>query len=165
MTNDQPTVDPRFDPIFQRGYEGGLQDAGTSVPAPEPVAAAPVDPAPEPEPAPSPTVPQPHTGVAAAMSSQPIVTVEYPGGEPEPPARILNPFIILLWVIGVALVLIGASASYESFSRSMGSMSRPEDMAFQQLIWMLSPGVVTVGLGIMAGLLFWHAAAWRRSRA
>jgi hypothetical protein len=37
-------------------------------------------------------------------------------------------------------------------------------MLIQQLGYSVAPSVLTAGLIIVAGLLFWHAAAWRARR-
>jgi hypothetical protein len=37
-------------------------------------------------------------------------------------------------------------------------------MVAQQLSYSISPSILTTGLIVIAGLLFWHAAAWRARR-
>jgi hypothetical protein len=164
MTGDRPPVDPRFDPIFQRGYQGGEPDAAPSVSPPIPPAATPVDPVPS-STAETPPTPRPHTEGAAAVPSQPVVTVEYAGAEPDQPTRSPNPFIILLWIVGPALAVGGVIGAQEAFTQQWGNTVSSKDIGVMQGLLMAAEAAVTVGLGIIAGLLFWHAAGWRRARA
>lgn len=166
MTSNKPRVDPRFDPIFQRGYQGGVRNTGVRQVS---RATSPPSPAPEPEPTATSEVPPParqqHPDASVADPVQPMVITEYPASEPAKPRRSLNPFIVLLWIVGPALIGGGASATYQSAFRNMSGWSGPDQMALQQVIWMAGPAAITVGLGIIAGLLFWHAAAWRARSA
>ena len=145
----RPVIDPRHDAIYQRGYQPGE-------PSLPPVRRALIG-------AP-PTAP----GVAAEIDEVPAFDADV--FQDELPRSAWNPFIAILWV--VAVLFIGASAtlqwqavtaSYGAFSYS-GTGPLPLGMIIQQLSYQISPSVLTSGLLIVAGLLFWHAAAWRARR-
>lgn len=174
MANE--SLDPRYDPMFQRGYQGAPPGSAAARP-PRPVhqSARPVPPAADaqrresnpgqvPEsPGLEPLGPAP----SASPQSRPVVTTEIfgEGAGPVRRLRIPNPFIILLWLIGPGLIVVGINSTLLAFSeRTFGPITSSEEMALQQLAWTLSPSAVTVGLGIIAGLVFWHAAGWRRAR-
>ncbi|MEX1078231.1 MAG: hypothetical protein WED09_03895 [Homoserinimonas sp.] len=150
MTSDQPGIDPRFDPIFQRGYDGTQAGAARVVTA---SSGTPRDAA----------EPPARTDDGIQEASRPVVTIEYPEPTSAPPSG-LNPFIILLWVAGPGLTLSAGWLMYDTFASRMTGPVATEDQAMLQLIWSTAPSVVTVGLAIIAGLLFWHATGWRRAR-
>ena len=145
----RPAIDPRHDAIYQRGYQPGE----TSLPpVRRPLIGAP------------PAAP----GVAAEIDEVPAFDTDV--FQDELPRSGWNPFIAILWV--VAVVFIGASttlqwqaatASYAGYSYS-GTGPMPLNMIIQQLSYQILPSVLTSGMFIAAGLLFWHAAAWRARR-
>ncbi len=155
-------IDPRYDPVFQRGYEGG-----TAVPSKRQPASAVSAPAPSvglpPPAAPVPAVGAPQPGGAFVG---PAVTVEVLGDDPAPGARVrvVNPFIVLLWLFGPALVVGASWVAFQSFTEQNPGYISQEQMAVRQFFWVMSPAFVTAGLVIIGGLLFWHAAAFRRAR-
>lgn len=163
-------VDPRYDPIFQRGY---AEDSGRS--GMPPTTARAVTQAPRaqqtsgesrgdlPGEAASPLPPV----TADTSPERPVVTTEIFGEHPKPSHRrgAPNPFIVLLWVIGVGLTALGIGFAYKFFLNQFSYPREQQDLILQQLAWAFSPPAVTVGLAIIAGLLFWHAASWRRARA
>ncbi|TDW30340.1 hypothetical protein [Cryobacterium psychrophilum] len=80
--------------------------------------------------------------------------------------RHLNPFIIGLWILGPLLMTGGAwlqmqamsaTRSYDAFDVAQEQF----DMALRQLLWSLTPAMMTAGLTTVLGLLFWHAWHWR----
>ena len=147
---DRPGVDPRFDPMFQRGYSGAVEPGAATTPRPTQTPSA---------------EPQARPVEARVASSDPVVTTEFagdPGDEPAPSRP--NPFIVLLWLLGPVLSVGGAVTTYQALTESFSGRSQG-DPVMQQLLWVLAPSAVTVGLAIIAGLLFWHAAAFRRSRS
>jgi hypothetical protein len=88
----------------------------------------------------------------------------------EPERARWNPFITLLWVIGVVLPAGGVTLQWLAVNNMFGSSSysgtgdAPMSMVLQQFSYLVAPPVITAGLFILAGLLFWHAAAWRARR-
>jgi hypothetical protein len=178
---ERPAFDPRHDARFQRGYrpgDGSDDTDGEATPvrrvrASRPAtAAAPraregvtvvphaaADPAPEP---PGADVDDPDDLDELSFDANAFLD------EPEPSRW--NPFIALLWVLGPAFVLpaiavqyLSATFSYSSISYN-GSGPMPFGMLIQQLGYAVAPSLLTAGLVIIAGLLFWHAAAWRARR-
>lgn len=154
---ENANVDPRFDPIFQRGYNGGAGERPVvreQAPEVRPVAAEPAETEPD-----APRAP-------AATAGRAVITAEVVGGDPAPARRSLvpNPFIVILWLIGVGLTAGGVWLALRFFAEQYSGPMNEEMMVLQQLTWALTPAGVTVGLAIIAGLLFWHAAGWQRSR-
>ena len=145
----RPAIDPRHDAIYQRGYQPG---ESSRAPVRRALIGAP------------PTAP----GLAAEIDEVPAFDVDV--FQDELPRSGWNPFIAVLWA--VAVLFIGAvtvlqwhaaTASYDGYSYS-GTGPMPLGMFIQQLSYQISPSVLTSGLLIVAGLLFWHAAAWRARR-
>ena len=139
---DRPAFDPRHDAIYQRGYRPGDNRPSNQIPADS----YPAEPADE----------------ADALLAE-LLTVE-----PEPSSR--NPFIGVLWVIGVffigssiALQTVAIGGMNAGYSYS-GNGPLPLGMIIQQLSYSVIPSVLTAGLLIVAGLLFWHATTWRARR-
>jgi hypothetical protein len=159
MTGEGSTLDPRFDPVFQRGYQGGLRDSAPPARSVEPQQVAP--PAIEPEPVATPTRGRVDTADERYL---PVVMTE-PAGERSEPRRLINPFIVLLWIVGPALVIGGVVSVQETFVQQWSNNFSPEDTARLQTIMIAAQAAVTVGFAIVGGLLFWHAAAWQRARA
>lgn len=160
MPSEGQKVDPRFDPRFQRGYEGALGDgvAPAKTRGEEPPQVAP--PAVDPEPARSPT--------RAPVGSDderylPVIVTDHVGELPET-RRLLNPFIILLWIVGPALAVGGVLGGQEVFAQQWSSNFSPEEAGRWQGLMMATQAAVTVGIATTCGLLFWHAAAWRSVR-
>jgi len=152
----RPAIDPRHDAIYQRGYQ------------PE-----------ERAPAPRPRLIVPPPAGIAADAGQPVDDVatfdelafddtdfqdEY-----EPPRR--NPYIALLWLLGVLLPTGGLALQWQAVNGMFqnnswsGNGAPPFSMVIQQFSYVASPPLITAGFLIMAGLLFWHAVAWRAKRS
>lgn len=84
-------------------------------------------------------------------------------------ARTRNPWEGALWVIGIALVVFGAFALWQSVQRSMygwsGETGPPDDFLTNLYLGELAPGVIAIGLATIVGLLFRRLFAHdRRSR-
>jgi hypothetical protein len=162
---ERPAFDPRHDPRFQRGYRPGdaLPDRGLPVASVAPsTPAAPVAPA-------GPTADQAGADTDAADHFD---TLLFDGDtfadEPEPSRW--NPFIALLWLIGVVLPTGGIALQWQAVNNMFGSSSydgtgdAPMSVVIQQFSYLVAPSLITAGLFVLAGLLFWHAAAWRARR-
>ena len=160
---DRPAFDPRHDARFQRGYQPG--DAAQANPratgaGPGPAAA------PLPTRAPAGTA---GTADAPGDFDALVFDADTFQDEPEPARR--NPFITLLWVIGVLFIVGALTLQWQSATYSFASYSYsgngpvPLGMLIQQVTYLVAPSMLTAGLVTVTGLLFWHAFAWRaRSR-
>jgi hypothetical protein len=151
--SQEPSVDPRFPAAFQRGYAGGGEAApqGFSV-IREEITPPPPAPAPAPESAPS-----VNTLFEATATGDPTDADAH-----EPRA---NPFVVLLWVVSLGLTLGGLFVTVWSQSRMYGGFtgpSVPTDFLISQVAYSMASPSIQAGLFGIIGLLFWHAAAWRR---
>jgi hypothetical protein len=157
----RPRFDPRHDPLFQRGYDPAApvsdvarRDAPASGPASAPASAGTGAPARGAE--------EPHAYSHLGLVQPGL----HPDGEPVPRR---NPYIRALWITGVALVVVGiglawqANAYSANYSYSGGAV--PFAMILQQLIWILVPSMVTVGMATIVALVFWEALRWRTGNA
>lgn len=147
--SDGRDFDPRFNPAFQRGYEGVAE---TPTPAPRSVITPP-------------PATRPATPPASRFEPEPLLQVsrefdEFP--EVEAP-RSRNPFLIVLAV--VAVVLTGSGLLL--FSR-LGALfadtqsSTGYDYVTFQVLVIAAPLLVCLGLATGVGLLFLFAARWGR---
>ncbi|WP_403021700.1 hypothetical protein [Salinibacterium sp. GXW1014] len=150
--SEQPGVDPRFPAVFQRGYAGGGEtrvearhDPGATSEGQAPVHG---------------TI---GTPPAAAPAAAPSEAVERELIEYEEPRR--NPFITAASIMSAALTVGGAWLVYwanSSMNYGWSGDSVPVEVLIRQFGYMVGPSAVTAGLVGIVGLLFWHAAAWRR---
>ncbi|MGY4859109.1 hypothetical protein [Cryobacterium sp. AP23] len=159
---DRPVFDPRHDPRFQRGYQAGDAAPVARQPRHDPLSL----------PVGAPTV------APASAAAEPEDSADIPdldGFDPElfqdelEPSR-WNPFIALLWLvvvvfIGGAVVLqVQAATLSNSNSFYDGNGPVPIEMLIQQLSYSVASPMLIAGLVTLAGLLFWHAWAWRARR-
>lgn len=162
MADDEENgVDPRYDPAFQRGYRGGgttesarrraaPEFAGTVVPEPAvkvPAASAAVAGVTETE---------------AATHTNPHDDDRAPRGEALPPLR-ANPYVYALGVMAALFVLGGIgieiAMTFSTFSGQSGYQSTPvEWMIMQNIGYVVAGPMITVGLAILAGLVFFAGA-------
>lgn len=168
--------DPRFDPAFQRGFEGEVTRR-----SPQPTAYLPTNPArqtPAAATVPAYTTVQPDVaargGVADALS--PATTGQAPDGEPAAdtgavadagyaaPGR--NPFLIGLTVISVVLVL-GGLAGLQWLRGRFLAPDIATELDFVTVQAATTGLVIVIGLGLATaiGVLFVHAARWGKRRA
>lgn len=169
---DGAAVDPRYDPAFQRGFQGevatgphgqstlrrtaavnppstrpGPQRAESFVPAPFAQPAVPQSPDPAPEP--------------AASAGQPAPVSQPAGGARE---LTRNPFVIALAVLGALLIVGGAVWAYEGFAtivKNGGTRNEVEFWAAQTMSFG-APLAIVLGLAIAATLLALLGRAWHR---
>ena len=159
----RPEFDPRHDARFQRGYQAG--DAARPP-------ARPLIGAPPANPAARAAAPFEDLVVGPDEALDDLDTLAFDGDafQDELESSRWNPFIVLLWVVGVvfsvAAVTLQAQAATFSFSGYSynGTGPLPFGMLIQQLSYSIAPSVLTVGLVTLAGLLFWHAWVWRNRR-
>ena len=175
MTDDDgAAIDPRYDPAFQRGFDGEvatgprgqstLRRTAAVNPAP---ARLPVQRVEEPEPA---AVEQPEHLPTLALSPEgpaaPIVeTAAVSVTTPRELAR--NPFMIALAALGAVLIFAGAIWAYEGFAtivKNGGTRNEVEFWAAQTMSFG-APLAIVVGLGIAAVLLVLFGRSWQRSRS
>lgn len=151
--SDDRDFDPRFDPAYQRGYEG-VVDAASRPPR---VTAAPAARAAEPEPIDAVT--------AAAASPQPASVHHTPVDEfVEAPARRANPFLIALIVLSVALIGGGLYLVVKMRDLFADTQSST-DFDFVTLQVLIGAAPIAIGLGVATalGVLFIYAVRWNRA--
>jgi hypothetical protein len=164
MTDDDQRVDPRYDPAFQRGFEGqvtsGLR-ARTSVRRSALVSPAPYrtgEPEPEVEEYGVQEAGQTRTGAEAEpMPAPDYVPVASVG------VRNLgrNPFLVTLVVLGVTLI-IGGVAWANQARQTVADLATELDYWYLQASVVGAPLTIITGIAVLAGVLFVAAAAWNR---
>lgn len=144
---DRPAFDPRHDARFQRGYR-----PGDALPAADHADHGAV-------------------GVPADGSEDPDALAFNTDIFPDEPDRPRwNPFIVLLWLIGIALPVGGLALQWQSVNGMFGNNTYsgngepPFAFVLQQLGYLNTPSLISTGILIMAGLLLWHASVWRAGR-
>lgn len=152
---ERPEIDPRFDPIFQRGYVSS--DRTPAVPQvsgtrpPELVGLPPVVDVPRPEKL------QPEKLHA-------ITPDDYSADAVGPQPRGINPYIVSLWIIGVVLAVGGTALLFVGFlglfTGFSGSSERNQNLQFLYILGnTFAAPLITVGLATIAGLIF--ISAWK----
>jgi hypothetical protein len=131
-------TDPRYDPRFQRGWDGAPPPAPAPVVVPPPQpdttrSSPPSLPAPTPDPAPAVEETVPPADADPAMEA-----------EDDPPAR--NPFRIALVALGIALVVIAAGLFWQMTQDQSGAVQSPDQVALQQLAYTFAPTLLLVGI-------------------
>jgi len=176
--DDNSEFDPRFDPAFQRGFEGEVTRR-----APQPTAYLPSNPvrqAPAAATVPGYATVQPGVvaqgGVTDALSpaapgraldDEPAtVTAVVPETEAEYAAPGRNPFLIGLTVISVVLVL-GGLAGLQWLRGRFLAPDIATELDFVTVQAATTGLVIVIGLGLATaiGVLFVHAARWGKRRA
>jgi hypothetical protein len=172
--DDGAAIDPRYDPAFQRGFDGEvatgprgqstLRRTAAVNPAPARLPAQrveQVEPALVAQPAPLPTLAlAPEPAGASFVEAAPLAVTS-----PRELAR--NPFVIALAALGAVLVAAGAVWAYEGFAtivKNGGTRNEVEFWAAQTMSFG-APLAIVVGLGIAAVLLVLFGRSWQRSRA
>jgi hypothetical protein len=170
---DGAAIDPRYDPAFQRGFDGEvatgprgqstLRRTAAVNPAPARVPAQPVEQVeqvtveqPEQLPTLAPLVEAPGATATDAVST-PVTT---------PRELIRNPFMIALAALGALLILVGVIWAYEGFAaivKNGGTRNEVEFWAAQTMSFG-APLAIVVGLAIAAVLLVLFGRSWQRSR-
>jgi hypothetical protein len=186
MPSENPPIDPRYDPRFQRGYQ-----AADAAPAPRastsgvrPTSsgrraqrdAALAEPAPEPD---RPALPDGATASAGAALAETPATPPAPQGsagpEPEveyhgPAPRRSNPWLVALWAIGVGFVVLGVGmiVVVQSINQTTvyatsgyGDPTPKMFIIFMNVAYSASGPLITVGLGTIVALLFQRALGRR----
>ena len=168
--DDGATIDPRYDPAFQRGFDGEvatgprgqstLRRTAAVNPAPARLPAQPIE---QVEPA---VVEHAEHLPTLALSPQnpaaPIVDAA-PVAVTTPRELARNPFVIALAALGAVLIFAGAIWAYEGFAtivKNGGTRNEVEFWAAQTMSFG-APLAIVVGLGIAAVLLVLFGRSWR----
>ena len=171
--SDEPKIDPRYDPAFQRGFTGEVQTGqhphgavrSTRPPAHTPVADSSQRRA---EPLADPSVPP--TSVVTPADDDPddaaVVRDEVEVDEAPPRPLTRNPFILALSLLGAALVVAGISWAItgRATMTESGSLASERDYWYVQAALVGAPVTIAAGALIIAGVLFMFAHAWSRAR-
>jgi hypothetical protein len=175
-SGDAPeSIDPRYDPVFQRGYRG---DSTRRFKRGRPLTSAPAvfSPAPRVEPEPASRVYPSAAAAGPAMEPAGETNDQDDGVEnakaPTIPPRTANPYVAALWVIGIVFTVGGAilqlapqlSPSQGSFSVSEGQ-GLPVELVLRNLAYAVSTPMITVGMATIVGLIFLLAVAARPGRS
>ena len=169
MSDDASKFDPRFDPAFQRGYDGPVQPSVRRRPRvdspPEPIGLPPQYSAVE-----RPVLADPTSDLFRredARQRADRASLESTNFEDEedaaPSGR--NPFLIILAMIGVLLIL-GSVALLMNMDQIMQRTSQSNSQYNYNLMLVLqfgTPMLITLGLATLIGVLFVYAVRWKRS--
>ncbi len=174
---EQPEIDPRYDPAFQRGYDGTLATGSRSEAAvrrttPHVTSALQRPPAPPraerpaegsfdqvvgPPPGASAT---PETDAASAASAPPVVQVAGPALR----APWTNPFAIIVTIVGIGVLGVGVWLLQETFqmTQSETGFQTQADYWFMQWGMIAAPIFVGLGVAILVAVLIMCAVYWGR---
>lgn len=148
--------DPRFDPAFQRGFNGDRVRSVQPRPFVEQAPSLPASPA------------APPIGMPPAASPADDAVVLSPSqiadaADEAEPQRRLNPFLVCLAVVSVALVAAGVwiiqitRAPFED-----GSGGANADYVLLQLLGGLAPAAIALGIATAIGIVFVYAVDWQK---
>lgn len=169
MTDKQ--VDPRYDPVFQPGFDGQVVKGLTRRPEPAAPASAatPTIDALRPVPRPDPYAPHDDFLTAmrdAAASEAPrLADADVPEPRSAPPARPVwrNPFLIVVALIGAALIGIGISGM-NAVATQGGFSSADSSYLYFVFMQFGGPMLVVLGIATLVGVVFFLALQWQRGR-
>lgn len=166
-------IDPRYDPAFQRGFEGEVTTAprGQSTlrrtaavnPAPARPVAQQLEESPRAADVATPRPPVEELAEAKADADAAAPVAPSPTATPRELAR--NPFVIALAALAVVLVIGGAIWAYEGFAtivRNGGTRNEVEYWAAQTMSFG-APLTIIVGVAVVAALLVLFGRSWQRS--
>jgi len=152
MSDDASKFDPRFDPAFQRGFDGPVQATPRSViREPATTDAAPIA-----------------AREAPAEASRPQRTLLEPtpdlDGDDVGEARRPNPFV--LGLLGAAVLLVAGglylvSRLSDMFANPQGSAQY--DYITLQALTIAAPMLIVLGVATGIGVLFIYAVRWKRA--
>lgn len=165
MTDEQK-VDPRYDPAFQRGYEGSVQSTVRSHTAVR--RSAVVSPAPyrsvEPEPEADEHGTEEAEPALAATDEQYAPAQLVPVSRVTLPEFVRNPFVIALILLGGGMIIGGSlwANQARALVSARGGASTELDYWFLQATVVSAPLTILAGIGVLAGVLFLAAGVWNR---
>lgn len=140
MASDDEEFDPRFDPAFQRGYDGPvIAEDRRSVQVDREAA----DPARA-------------EGFRDQLESTIAVQLTQPSLKG-------NPWIVVLWVLGIGLTLAGLIGSWQAQVKlaAGGAATAVDYYVIPTVIQALAPWAFAVGLAVIASVAVLHATRWR----
>lgn len=165
MTDEQ-RVDPRYDPAFQRGFEGTVSSTvraraavrRDAIVSPAPFRSAEAEPEVDDQ------------GVEAAAPALASTDETFEPPELVPVNRSLgreffrNPFVVLLVLLGGGMIIGGSVWANQgrALVAARGGASTELDYWFLQATVTSAPLTILAGIGILAGVLFLAAAFWNR---
>jgi len=160
MTDEQ-RVDPRYDPAFQRGFEGSVTSSVRSRQAPQRDAI--VTPAPFRQP--EATEPQPEVApTRSAAVDEPEPTPEHDAVPVAARRLTRNPYLVAVTLLGV--IMVGGGAAWANQARGLvsgrGVAATDLDYWFLEATVVGAPLTIVAGILILAGVLFMAATAWNR---
>ena len=178
--DDGAAIDPRYDPAFQRGFEGEVQTGAHGQSTLRRTAAvnpAPARPTPQraeesrfaPRSDGAELAPVAENGVGALVSDIASPSPVEPAAQahvttPRELAR--NPFVIALAVLAVVLVLAGAIWAYEGFATIVTNGGTRNEVEFwaAQTMSFGAPLAIVGGLAVVAMLLVLFGRSYQLSR-
>jgi hypothetical protein len=158
-------IDPRFDPAFQRGFDGSVtvtrRRAAPGTPSVTPA---------QDRATPTPVQARPAAVIRPPESplDSPVVarTEAEPEVEEEVASRGANPFIIGLWVIAAVLVAGGVwGVQWARAAYLTESLTTNVDFVLVETMRVAAPFAIGLGLATVIGMLFLSATRWQRRRA
>jgi hypothetical protein len=168
-TGDSNDFDPRFNPAFQRGFDGAGPATEYRAPAPraaERVYDAPVTRTAVPATAVAAQVAMPPAaGAPAQPQVRPVIQEQMDATTQAAPVRRFNPFLVALAAVSVALVAGGAwgvqvaRAPFLQTNASAGT-----DFVGLQMLILFAPLAIILGIATAVGIAFFYAAEWQRHR-
>jgi len=179
---EQPAIDPRYDPAFQRGFEGQVATGSRAEVAARrsaPYVASALqrpgqDRAQDRATAPVKADPQAQIGlpptVAAASDPEsghePEVVVVQAAEQPVRPPW-TNPFAVAVFALGVIVLGVGVWILQENsrMAQSSEGFQTQADYWFMQVGMIGGPIAIGLGVAILSGVLFLCAAYWSRRPA
>ena len=167
---EQPTIDPRYDPAFQRGFDGQVATGSRAQVAARrstPYVASALQRPPQDraaEPGVAPQIGLPPTAPEATDEQRAADVVVVRAAEPALRPPWSNPFAIAAFVLGVASLALGVWVMQETVRMmdSPESFSTQADYWFMQVSTFGGPLALALGVAILAGVLFLCAGYWAR---
>jgi len=169
---EQPAIDPRYDPAFQRGYNGPVAtgsraDAVVRRPAPHVTsalqrpAAEPGSPHPHPDPVAEIVRDPEPTDQEAARAATAATIVTAPAAM-RPPWS--NPFAIAVTVVGIVVLALGVWLLQETYQLTQSETGFQTQADYWFLQWGMIGGPVfaALGIAILVAVLVLCAVYWGR---
>ncbi|WP_299168025.1 hypothetical protein [uncultured Arthrobacter sp.] len=146
MGENTPNIDNRYSPIYQRGGTGAPHASpGSRWTAPEEPPHRRQGTSPEPQP------PRPAEEQANVVEVMPQEAA--PDADTATPAGRFNPFVLILWLLGAALLALGLWAVFAPLQVDETAINGP----FPQWIYIISQ---SAGGMVVGGSIFLAAGAW-----
>jgi hypothetical protein len=180
VTDKNGDFDPRFDPAFQRGFDGEKSAQRAQVPPAQaqsaqmprsaqrayetPPARVTMPPLSPPAVVPGPVAASPGTVVVPPLV-EPLGSDTPDAAADAAPDRRLNPFLIALAVVSLALLVAGVwgvQAARTPFVQT--NIAANTDYVGLQMLMIFAPLSIFLGIATAVGIVFFYAAEWQRRR-